>query len=275
MLGLRRKLRIETERMSLRLPTHADYPRLERSAPRQPGVPDPLGAQLGARPPEPQGVHQPRLLGDPRAGQGTALPLFLFRRSDDLLIGAITLDNIRRGPSQAGTLGYWIGQPHARQGYMREAIGAVVHHAFTTMDLSRIEAACLPENGQPRRAGEIRLQVRRRRAKLPADQRPLAQPCALRKSSWGPARPHRYRVTGGPAALPLRKEVPPMIRSALAAAFVALALPAAAQERIPSHCHAFAADAGDRIPAPRQPDHAHRRRPYPAALRLPLDVPAR
>ena len=58
----------------------------------------------------------------------------------------MTLDNIRRGPSQAGTLGYWIGEPFQRRGYMREAILAVVHHAFTAMDLSRIEAACLPEN---------------------------------------------------------------------------------------------------------------------------------
>ena len=77
---------------------------------------------------------------------GTALPLFLCRRDDQVLVGAITLDNIRRGPAQAGTLGYWTGQPFARQGYMREAIGAVVHHAFTKLDLSRIEAACLPEN---------------------------------------------------------------------------------------------------------------------------------
>ena len=29
---------------------------------------------------------------------------------------------------------------------MREAIGALTHHAFTQLDLSRIEAACLPEN---------------------------------------------------------------------------------------------------------------------------------
>ena len=29
---------------------------------------------------------------------------------------------------------------------MREAIEAVVHHAYHRMDLSRIEAACLPEN---------------------------------------------------------------------------------------------------------------------------------
>jgi ribosomal-protein-alanine N-acetyltransferase len=67
-----------------------------------------------------------------------------------VLLGAITLDNIRRGPAQAGTLGYWVGQPHARQGYMREAIQAVTHHAFTGLDLSRVEAACLPENAASR-----------------------------------------------------------------------------------------------------------------------------
>ncbi len=82
--------------------------------------------------------------------QGTALPLLMFRRADQALLGAITLDNIRRGPAQTGTLGYWIGAEHARQGFMREAILAVVHHAFTAMDLSRIEAACLPENAASR-----------------------------------------------------------------------------------------------------------------------------
>lgn len=74
------------------------------------------------------------------------MPLFLLRRADDMLLGAVTLDNIRRGPAQSGTLGYWTGAAFARQGYMREAILAVVHHAFATLDLSRIEAACLPEN---------------------------------------------------------------------------------------------------------------------------------
>jgi ribosomal-protein-alanine N-acetyltransferase len=78
------------------------------------------------------------------------VPLFMIRREDETLLGAITLDNIRRGPAQAGTLGYWIGEPHARQGYMREAIEAVVHYAFRTLDLSRIEAACLPENAASR-----------------------------------------------------------------------------------------------------------------------------
>ena len=81
----------------------------------------------------------------------SAVPLFLFRREDEALVGAITLDNIRRGPAQAGTIGYWTGERYARQGFMREAINAVVHHAFHRMDLSRIEAACLPENTPSRR----------------------------------------------------------------------------------------------------------------------------
>ena len=61
-------------------------------------------------------------------------------------MGAVTLDNIRRGPAQAGTLGYWTGERFARQGYMREAVTGLVAHAFRKLDLSRIEAACLPEN---------------------------------------------------------------------------------------------------------------------------------
>ena len=78
--------------------------------------------------------------------EGRALALFLIRREGSRLMGAITLDNIRRGPSQSAQVGYWIGQDYARQGLMTEALAAVVHHAFTVLDLSRIEAACLPEN---------------------------------------------------------------------------------------------------------------------------------
>lgn len=39
---------------------------------------------------------------------------------------------------------------HSRQGYMREAITAVLDHAFRVMDLSRIEAACLEKNAASR-----------------------------------------------------------------------------------------------------------------------------
>ena len=85
---------------------------------------------------------------------GTAIPFFLERNVDGALLGAITIDNIRRGPAQMATIGYWIGAPHARQGYMAEAIEAVTRHAFTVLDLSRIEAACLPDNAASRAALE-------------------------------------------------------------------------------------------------------------------------
>ena len=146
MLGLRRKPRIETERMTLRLPVHQDY---RAWADLREASLDHLTQWEPVRAADhlTRKAFTNRVYWAARAeGQGTALPLMLIRREDRQILGAITLDNIRRGPVQAGTLGYWIGEPFARQGYMREAIQAVVHHAFQAMDLSRMEAACLPEN---------------------------------------------------------------------------------------------------------------------------------
>ena len=80
------------------------------------------------------------------AAAKSSFPFMIIRRSDSRLMGALTLDNVRFGPAKAGTVGYWIGPDFARQGYMREALGLVVKFAFEQLDLSRIEAACLPEN---------------------------------------------------------------------------------------------------------------------------------
>ncbi|AZB56346.1 N-acetyltransferase [Cereibacter sphaeroides] len=150
MLGLRRKVRIETERMTLRLPAHSDWRdwaalRAESATFLTPWEPVWSSDHLSRK------AFTNRVYWAACAeSQGTALPVLLIRREDQALLGAITLDNIRRGPAQSGTLGYWIGRPHARQGYMREAIQGIVHHAFTAMDVSRIEAACLPENAASR-----------------------------------------------------------------------------------------------------------------------------
>lgn len=144
--GRRAKLHLDSERLVLRLPQHSDYrpwSDLRRASTGflTPWEPTWSDDHLSRR------AFLSRVSWAARCHRlDTALPLFIFRREDSQLVGAITLDNIRRGPAQAGTLGYWVGAPYARQGYMREAIGAVVHHAFTAMDLSRIEAACLPEN---------------------------------------------------------------------------------------------------------------------------------
>ncbi len=82
---------------------------------------------------------------------GRGWPLFIFGAESGELLGGVTLSNIRRGVAQTATLGYWIGAPYARQGYMSEAVRALVRHAFGPLGLHRVEAACVPENTASRR----------------------------------------------------------------------------------------------------------------------------
>jgi len=74
---------------------------------------------------------------------------------DDLSRGAyrrrlarlrITLSNVRRRAAQTGTLGYWMGEPFARHGFMTKSVRLLSDFAFRTLGLERLEAACLPEN---------------------------------------------------------------------------------------------------------------------------------
>jgi [ribosomal protein S5]-alanine N-acetyltransferase len=70
----------------------------------------------------------------------------IFRADTNILIGGITLANIRRGVAQAGSIGYWIGQPFARHGYMTAAVRALIPFCFDSLQLHRLEAACIPGN---------------------------------------------------------------------------------------------------------------------------------
>ncbi|HJY18126.1 MAG: GNAT family protein [Xanthobacteraceae bacterium] len=87
---------------------------------------------------------------DLRTDQGYAF--LIIRSSDNALVGGLTLANIRRGVAQAGSIGYWMGRPFVRQGYMTAAVRAIIPFAFTSLRLHRLEAACIPTN-----AGSIRL----------------------------------------------------------------------------------------------------------------------
>jgi ribosomal-protein-alanine N-acetyltransferase len=81
-----------------------------------------------------------------------AYPFFIVHRTDEILLGGLTLSNIRRGCAQAGSLGYWMGAPYAHRGFMTAAVSALIPFAFGTLRLHRIEAACIPTN-----AASIRL----------------------------------------------------------------------------------------------------------------------
>jgi ribosomal-protein-alanine N-acetyltransferase len=78
--------------------------------------------------------------------QDSAYAFFIYRKGDDQLLGGCTLSNVRRGVTQACALGYWIGQRFARQGFMYDAVRALIPFVFSTLGLHRIEAACLPSN---------------------------------------------------------------------------------------------------------------------------------
>ena len=94
MLLSKKKVQIETERMSLRPPAHSDFrtwsalraASVDHLAPWEPSwATDHLTRKAFTN----------RVYWAQRSvSSGTALPLFLFRRSDDALMGAITLDNI-------------------------------------------------------------------------------------------------------------------------------------------------------------------------------------
>ena len=53
---------------------------------------------------------------------GEAYAFFILRAQDDALVGSLRLSNVRRGVAQTATLGYWIGEPYARRGYMLDAV---------------------------------------------------------------------------------------------------------------------------------------------------------
>jgi ribosomal-protein-alanine N-acetyltransferase len=85
-----------------------------------------------------------RYAEDLRTDQGYAF--LIVRCSDGAPVGGLTLANIRRGVAQAGSLGYWMGLPFVRRGYMTAAVRAVIPFAVATLRLHRLEAACIPSN---------------------------------------------------------------------------------------------------------------------------------
>ncbi len=79
-----------------------------------------------------------------------AYAFFVFRASDNKLVGGCNLSNVRRGVSQSATLGYWIGQKFRRHGLTHDAVQAMLAFCFDGLDLHRIEAACIAQNAPSR-----------------------------------------------------------------------------------------------------------------------------
>jgi [ribosomal protein S5]-alanine N-acetyltransferase len=75
-----------------------------------------------------------------------AYSFFIFRADGNVLVGGVTLSNVRRGVAQASSIGYWMGAPYARKGLMSRAMRALVPFSFNNLRLHRLEAACITAN---------------------------------------------------------------------------------------------------------------------------------
>ena len=80
------------------------------------------------------------------ANMDRAYSFLIFKTVDKTLLGGINIGNVRRGVSQSASLGYWIGEKHSRNGYMKEALKLLIPSLFVDLRLNRIEAATLEEN---------------------------------------------------------------------------------------------------------------------------------
>ncbi|MGB0411648.1 MAG: GNAT family N-acetyltransferase [Pikeienuella sp.] len=151
MLGFGGGVQLKTERLILRTPQRRDFlswrtARIESGDHLKPWEPVWSSDHLTLR------SFRSRVAWSKRAVRmARAYPLFLIDPTTGEVIGAATLDNIRRGPSQTGTLGYWLSASHTGQGLMREAVDRILRYAFDDLGLGRVEAGTLPENTPSRR----------------------------------------------------------------------------------------------------------------------------
>ncbi|MBW2313830.1 MAG: GNAT family N-acetyltransferase [Deltaproteobacteria bacterium] len=72
---------------------------------------------------------------------------FLVRRlEDDAFVGLVNMNEIVLGAFHSAYLGYWVGGPFARQGYMTDGLDLVLREAFGKLKLHRVEANIQPTN---------------------------------------------------------------------------------------------------------------------------------
>ena len=105
-----------------------------------------------------------------RGGEASAAHFLLCRVGDETILGAISLGHIIRGNLHSAFVGYYIGGPFARQGYMTEALQLALRFAFNQLRLNRLEANIQPRNlaskSLVRRAGFVREGISRRYLKV-------------------------------------------------------------------------------------------------------------
>ena len=83
-------------------------------------------------------------------GSGYGFGIFI----DGEFAGEINLSAVQRGPFQSASIGYWIDEAHAGNGYTPEAVVVLAKYCFDDLHLHRLEIAIVPRNSASRRVVE-------------------------------------------------------------------------------------------------------------------------
>ncbi|MGB9148797.1 MAG: GNAT family protein [Burkholderiales bacterium] len=77
---------------------------------------------------------------------GNKLTLLVCLKSNGAIIGTISLSQIFYGAFCSCYMGYAVGAPYSKHGYMTEGMRLSLKHAFGTLKLHRVEANIQPGN---------------------------------------------------------------------------------------------------------------------------------
>ncbi len=72
--------------------------------------------------------------------------LLVCRHEEGAIVGSVVLSEIVRGCFQSAYMGYWVGAPFVRRGYLSEGVSLALRHAFVALRLHRVEANIQPDN---------------------------------------------------------------------------------------------------------------------------------
>jgi len=116
---------------------------------------DPETMRYLARPRMFEPAQAQELVAKSKAGyaDGSLLQLALERTADGAFLGLALLFNFNKASARA-EIGYALATAHRSNGYMSEALPALVDHAFGALGLNRLEADIDPRNAASARVLE-------------------------------------------------------------------------------------------------------------------------
>ncbi|MEV5373192.1 GNAT family protein [Streptomyces albogriseolus] len=81
-----------------------------------------------------------------RSERGVAACMVVCLKNQGDIVGMVNVNGIVRDPYQRGILGFAVFLPYIGRGYMSAGVSLAIHHAFTNLDLHRLEADIQPQN---------------------------------------------------------------------------------------------------------------------------------